>query len=63
MKDQRNRTGHGKHEDYERCELCNVPIFHNPCSDERSENVFKGKGKVLCNKCEATLSKYPRIKH
>lgn len=59
MNDQSSEKGHGLHEQHQRCELCNVPIFRNPCSDERSNNVFKGKGKMLCNKCAATLAKMP----
>lgn len=57
--DQSNKKGHGQYEQYQRCELCNVPIFRNPCRDIRSLSVFKGKGKILCNKCAATLSKLP----
>lgn len=57
--DQSNLKGHGQYEQHQRCELCNVPIFRNPCSDERSNGVLKGKGKTLCNKCAATLSKIP----
>jgi len=59
MNDQSNPKGHGQHEQYQRCELCNVPIFRNPCRDERYSDVFKGKGKMLCNKCAATLAKIP----
>lgn len=59
MNDQSNQKGHGQYEQYQRCELCNVPIFHNPCSDVRSSGAFKGKGKILCNKCAATLAKIP----
>lgn len=59
VNDQSNQKGHGQFEQYQRCEFCNVPIFRNPCSDERSSNVFKGKGKMLCNKCVATLAKMP----
>lgn len=51
--------GHGEYEQFQRCELCNVPIFRNPCSDERSSGVFKGKGKILCNKCAAVIEKMP----
>jgi Zn-finger protein len=59
MNDQSSMKGHGHEEKYQRCEFCNVPIFRNPCSDERSGGVFKGKGKMLCNKCAATLAKMP----
>ena len=59
VNDQSNRTGHGQHEKHQRCDLCNVPIFRNPCSDARSETVLKGKGSVLCNKCAITLEKIP----
>jgi uncharacterized protein with PIN domain len=59
MNDQSNHKGHGQFEQHQRCELCNVPIFRNPCSDVRSSGVFKGKGKVLCNKCAVTLAKIP----
>ncbi len=57
--DQGNQKGHGQYQEYKRCELCNVPIFRNPCQDERSTGVFRGKGKILCNKCVATLAKIP----
>jgi len=57
--DQSNQKGHGEHEQYQRCEFCNVPIFRNPCCDERSSGVFKGKGKMLCNKCAGILAKIP----
>ena len=59
MNDQSNQKGHGHYEQYQRCELCNVPIFRNPCRDARSSGVLKGKGKILCNKCAATLAKIP----
>lgn len=59
MNDQSNQKGHGQYEQFQRCEFCNVPIFHNPCSDVRSSSTFKGKGKILCNKCAATLAKIP----
>jgi hypothetical protein len=59
MNDQSNLKGHGSFEQHQRCNLCNVPIFRNPCSDVRSNGVFKGKGKVLCNKCAITLAKIP----
>ena len=59
MNDQSSEKGHGLHEKYKRCELCNVPIFRNPCRDERSDSVFNGKGTMLCNKCAATLTKMP----
>lgn len=59
INDQSYQKGHGEYEEYQRCELCNVPIFRNPCSDERSAGVFKGKGNILCNKCAATLTKIP----
>ena len=59
MNDQSNQSGKGHHEQHQRCNLCNVPIFRNPCSDARSSGIFKGKGKVLCNKCAAVLSKMP----
>ena len=57
--DQSSEKGHGLRERYQRCELCNVPIFRNPCSDERSNSVFKGKGKRLCNKCAEALAQMP----
>lgn len=57
--DQSSEKGHGMNEQYRRCELCNVPIFRNPCCDERSSSVFKGKGKRLCNKCAAALAQMP----
>ena len=57
--DQGNIKGHGQFEQHQRCELCNVPIFHNPLHDVRSLGVFNGKGKILCNKCAATLAKLP----
>lgn len=59
MNDQSNQKGHGEFEQHQRCELCNVPIFRNPCRDVRSSDVFKGKGKILCNKCVILLSKMP----
>lgn len=59
LNDQSNLKGRGQYEEYQRCEFCNVPIFHNPCCDARSSNVFKGKGKVLCNKCAALIEKMP----
>jgi len=59
INDQSNHKGHGQYEHFQRCELCNVPIFRNPCSDVRSSSVLKGKGKILCNKCAATLDKIP----
>ena len=59
MNDQSSEKGHGLDEQHQRCELCNVPIFRNPCRDLRSRDVFKGKGKMLCNKCAATLAKMP----
>ena len=59
MNDQSNHKGHGQYEQYQRCEFCNVPIFRNPCKDVRSSDVLKGKGKMLCNKCAATLAKMP----
>lgn len=57
--EQSYQKGHGQYEEYQRCEFCNVPIFRNPCSDERSEDIFKGRGKILCNKCAAILEKMP----
>jgi hypothetical protein len=57
--EQGNLKGHGQYEQFQRCEFCNVPIFHNPCSDARSSGVFKGKGKMLCNKCAAILANIP----
>ena len=57
--DQSNSKGHGQYEQYQRCELCNVPVFRNPRRDVRSLGVFKGKGKILCNKCAVTLAKLP----
>jgi hypothetical protein len=59
MNDQTNSKGHGQPEQHQRCELCNVPIFRNPCCDERNSGELKGKGKMLCNKCAATLAKIP----
>ena len=59
MNDQSNLKGHGMYEQYQRCEFCNVPIFRNPCRDVRSSGVFKGKGKMLCNKCAQVLAKMP----
>jgi len=59
MNDQSNSKGHGQPEQHQRCELCNVPIFRNPCCDERNSGELKGKGKMLCNKCAATLAKIP----
>lgn len=59
MNDQGYQKGHDQHEEHQRCELCNVPIFRNPCSDVRSRDVFRGKGKILCNKCAATIAKMP----
>lgn len=60
--EQRNEQGHrrgGPSNEFQRCELCNVPIYHNPCRDIRSLGVFQGKGKILCNKCSALLSRMP----
>jgi hypothetical protein len=59
MNDQNSTETHGKYEQHQRCELCNVPIFRNPCSDERSSDIFRGKGSVLCNKCAALLKNMP----
>ena len=59
MNDQGSEKGHGVHEQHHRCELCNVPIYQNPCRDLRSKDVFKGKGKILCNKCAASIAKMP----
>lgn len=59
MKQQKERAGYGKEEAHERCELCNVPIFNSPFSDIRSADALNGRGKVLCSKCMATLSKIP----
>lgn len=59
MNDQGYRKGHGQYEQFQRCEFCNVPIFRNPCSDARSSGVFKGKGKMLCNKCAVILANIP----
>lgn len=59
MNDQSSERGHGADEQHQRCELCNVPIFRNPLHDERSNTLFKGKGKLLCNKCAALLAKMP----
>ncbi len=59
INDQSSQKGHGQKEQYQRCELCNVPIFRNPCRDVRSSSVFKGKGEMLCNKCADTLAKIP----
>lgn len=60
---QKNTLGdkreHGGYEQYQRCELCNVPIYHNPRRDIRCFGVFKGKGKILCNKCAVLLAKLP----
>jgi hypothetical protein len=57
--DQSNRIGHGQFQQHQRCDLCNVPIFNNPCSDARSGTDFKGREKVLCNKCADTLANIP----
>lgn len=59
MNDQSSRTNHGEYEQHQRCNLCNVPIFRNPCSDIRSNTELNGKGNVLCNKCAAKLEKMP----
>lgn len=59
LNDQSHQKGHGQYEAYQRCDLCNVPVFRNPCSDARSSNVFNGKGKLLCNKCAEILSNMP----
>lgn len=59
MNDQSSRTNHGQYEQHQRCDLCNVPIFRNPCSDIRSSDVFHGKGSVLCNKCAVILQNMP----
>jgi len=59
MNDQSSEEGYGQHEQHQRCELCNVPIFSNACCDARSRDVFRGKGKLLCNKCAATLARMP----
>lgn len=59
MNDQSNRKGNGQFEQHQRCDLCNVPIFRNPCTDVRSSSALKGRGKVLCNKCALTLAKIP----
>ncbi len=59
MNDQSSTTSHGRYEKHQRCELCNVPIFRNPCSDIRSSSVFHGKGNVLCNKCASILKTMP----
>jgi uncharacterized protein with PIN domain len=59
MNDQSNFKGNGQFEQHQRCDLCNVPIFRNPCSDVRSSGALKGRGKVLCNKCAITLAKIP----
>lgn len=57
--DQNYIKGQGYNEDFQRCEFCNVPIYRNPCCDERSSTIFKGKGKMLCTKCAAILSNMP----
>jgi hypothetical protein len=59
MNDQSSTATHGKYEKHQRCELCNVPIFRNPCSDIRSSGVLHGKGSVLCNKCASLLKNMP----
>ncbi len=59
INDQSYLKGYGKYQQYQRCELCNVPIFRNPCSDPRCSGVFEGKGKILCNKCAAIIEKMP----
>jgi hypothetical protein len=59
MNDQSSTETHGKYEKHQRCDLCNVPIFRNPCNDIRSSDVFQGKGSVLCNKCESLLKNMP----
>jgi hypothetical protein len=58
-KEQGNIKGFGIYEQHQRCELCNVPIFRNPCCDARSIGVLKGRGKILCNKCAAMLVRLP----
>jgi hypothetical protein len=59
MNDQSSNATHGKYEKHQRCDLCNVPIFKNPCSDIRSSGIFRGKGSVLCNKCASLLKNMP----
>lgn len=59
MNDQSSEKENSLHEPHQRCELCNVPISNNPCRDLRSRDVFKGKGKMLCSKCAATIAKMP----
>jgi Zn-finger protein len=57
-----NAQGYLKgHQDaeFQRCEFCNVPIFRNACSDERSISAFQGKGKILCNKCANIIGNMP----
>jgi superfamily II helicase len=59
MNDESSEIGQSQQEHHQRCELCNVPIHNSPCRDLRSRDVFKGKGKMLCNKCAATIAKMP----
>lgn len=59
MNDQSSRMNRGEYQQHQRCNLCNVPIFQNPCNDERSGSVLNGKGTVLCNKCAAKLRAMP----
>lgn len=58
--DQSYLKGHPD-EEFKRCEFCNVPIFRNACSDERSHSTFQGKGKILCNKCAAIIGNMPNV--
>jgi hypothetical protein len=57
--DRKNYKGYDLIEQHQRCEFCNVPIFQNSCSDSRSSDVFKGKGKILCSKCAEIIAKIP----
>lgn len=44
LNDQSSQTTHGQYQQYQRCDLCNVPIYRNPCSDIRNSGAFQGKG-------------------
>ena len=59
MNDQNSKMTHGQYEKHQRCNLCNVPIFRNPISDQRSSGAFQGKGDVLCNQCANLLENMP----
>lgn len=59
MNDHRNNKTPGNFQQSQRCELCNTPVYGSPRRDARCNGVFKGKGKVLCNKCFGVLGKMP----